>query len=156
MLANSIVLQLPGMLRPLGTNNVCHAYCNSPANPKVWEALVLTDPRCKSVAALHRACGHQLGKQAATDNRSCPHSFLSCAEGCSRPPVLTHTHTQQTMWTRECDGLQRSRGWRRLTQNSYALICISCHDQVARGRVNASVRAENKNTRLAVIIRCQF
>lgn len=60
-----------------------------------WEALVSSPDRssqssCKSVAVLLRACGHQLGKQAETDNRSGSHSILGFAEGQGRPPILTH------------------------------------------------------------------
>lgn len=51
-----------------------------------WETLANSPDRsshssCKRVASLPLACGHQLGKQAESDNRSGADSTLCCAEG---------------------------------------------------------------------------
>lgn len=82
MLHCCVVLYLPTRLMPLG-NNVCHAYCNSPqiqrceaaGNNRDRSSHSSCNSSLKSVAVLHKACGHQLGKQAETDNRSGPHSW---------------------------------------------------------------------------------
>lgn len=54
MLHYCVALLLPGRLRPLGTNNVCHAYSNSPTNPKVRG---ISEQSWQILAQLVQECG---------------------------------------------------------------------------------------------------
>lgn len=107
-------------------NTVCHANYSSPTNPKVRPLANGPDrsshSSCKNVAALYQACGHQLGKQTKTDNRSGPHSIPGCVEGQSRPPI-SHTHTVIAISVGVRVRPVEEQGWRRFTE----LLCFDMY-----------------------------